>query len=129
MGRLRWLDQALGHNGLLTVMAVRLTHVVPFGLSNVALGLSRVSAAAVFVGTLVGNVPAVAAYVGVGAGSAGRWPFAAAVAGLNAALLVPLAGAGGGPVAAGAAGGRPGSGRPGRTVTGPGVVGAAGVRL
>ncbi len=89
--RLRWLDQAMGNHGLLTVMAIRLTHLVPFGLSNVALGLSEVPTAAVFVGTLIGNVPAVAAYVGLGAGVAGRWPFAVAVVGLNVALLAPSA--------------------------------------
>ena len=89
--RLRWLDRALGQHGLLTVMAVRLTHVVPFGLSNVALGLSDVPTAAVFAGTLFGNVPAVAVYVGMGAGVAGRRAFVAAVVVANAGLLVPIA--------------------------------------
>ena len=68
MHRLKWVDDRLGHNGLLTVMALRLTHLVPFGVSNVALGLSRVSTSAVAVGTLIGNVPAVAVYVGIGTG-------------------------------------------------------------
>ena len=92
VARLRRLDEVLGSNALLTVLTVRLTHVVPFGVGNVALGLTRVSAAAVFVGTLVGNVPAVAVYVGIGAGFRPRehWPFAAAIVGLNVVLLVPL---------------------------------------
>jgi uncharacterized membrane protein YdjX (TVP38/TMEM64 family) len=91
--RLRSLDEALGHNGLLTVMAIRLTHVVPFGLSNVALGLSRVTNAEVLVGTLLGNVPAVAIYVGVGAGyrPLTNWRFDVAVGAVNVVLLVPLA--------------------------------------
>ncbi len=91
--RLRWLDETLGHNGLLVVMTVRLTHVVPFGVSNVALGLSRVSTRDVLLGTLLGNVPAVAVYVGLGAGyhPLTNWRFDAAVGGVNVVLLVPLA--------------------------------------
>ena len=91
--RLRWLDETLGHNGFLVVMAVRLTHVVPFGLSNIALGLSRVTAWEVLLGTLLGNVPAVAVYVGLGAGyrPLTNWRFDAAVGLVNVALLVPLA--------------------------------------
>jgi uncharacterized membrane protein YdjX (TVP38/TMEM64 family) len=91
--RLRWLDETLGHNGLLVVMAVRLTHVVPFGLSNVALGLSRVSTRDVLLGTLLGNVPAVAVYVGLGAGyhPLTNWRFDSTVGLINVTLLVPLA--------------------------------------
>ena len=93
MARLRWLDETLGHNGLLVVMTVRLTHAVPFGLSNVALGLSRVTTWDVLLGTLLGNVPAVAICVGVGAGRhpESNWRFDAAVGAVNVALLVPLA--------------------------------------
>lgn len=91
--RLRWVDEAMGHNGLLVVMAVRLTHVVPFGVSNVALGLSRVSTRDVLVGTLLGNVPAVAVYVGLGAGyrPLTNWRFDVAVGLANVVLMVPLA--------------------------------------
>ena len=91
--RLRWLDETLGHNGFLVVMTVRLAHVVPFGLSNVALGLSRVSTRDVLLGTLLGNVPAVAVYVGLGAGyhPLTNWRFDAAVGMVNLLLLVPLA--------------------------------------
>ena len=89
MARLRWIDGVLGHNPLLTVMTLRLTHLVPFGVSNVALGLIGVSPWVVLVGTAIGNVPAVALYVGVGAGWVG-WRFWAAVVAINVVLLVPL---------------------------------------
>jgi uncharacterized membrane protein YdjX (TVP38/TMEM64 family) len=90
--RLRWLDETLGHNGLLVVMSVRLAHVLPFGLSNIALGLSRVSTRDVLLGTLLGNVPAVAVYVGLGAGyhPLTNWRFDSAVGLINVILLVPL---------------------------------------
>ena len=93
MARLRWLDQTLGNNGLLTVMTLRLTHLVPFGVSNIALGLIGVPTWAIVVGTFVGNLPAVAVYVGLGAGYRpwSHWPFAASVVGINGVLLVPLA--------------------------------------
>src|SRR5438552_618975 len=63
MERLRAIDEKLGHNGFLVVMAVRLTHVMPFGLSNYALGLTRVSPIDVAVGTLLGGTPSVTMYV------------------------------------------------------------------
>ena len=90
--KLRRVDDLLGSNGLLVVMTVRLVHVLPFGVCSYALGLTRVTPADVAVGTAIGNVPAVALYVGLGAGYAWRdWPFLIAVVGLNAVLLLPLA--------------------------------------
>jgi uncharacterized membrane protein YdjX (TVP38/TMEM64 family) len=66
MKKLRALEAKLGHNGLLVVMATRLVHVVPFGLSNYLFGLLRIRVRAVLVGTLLGNLPAVCWLVGAG---------------------------------------------------------------
>jgi uncharacterized membrane protein YdjX (TVP38/TMEM64 family) len=92
--RLKRLDQWLGHDGLSTVMAIRLTHVAPFGLSNIALGLLRIRLRDLFLGTLLGNIPAVAVYVGMGAGHDLRHDrgFDGAVVAVNVCLLVPLVG-------------------------------------
>jgi uncharacterized membrane protein YdjX (TVP38/TMEM64 family) len=68
MERLKKLDEMMGHNGFLVVMTVRLMHVLPFGVCNYALGLSKVSYRDVLIGTLIGNIPATAIYVGIGAG-------------------------------------------------------------
>jgi uncharacterized membrane protein YdjX (TVP38/TMEM64 family) len=91
--RLALLDEKLGHNGLLVVMAVRLMHVNPFGLSNYAMGLTRIRPRQAAIGTLLGNIPAVAFYVGVGAGLRPwkNWAFIAALASINILLLIPLA--------------------------------------
>ncbi len=93
IAKLRWLDETLGHNGLLVVMTIRLLHLVPFGLSNVALGLSRVTTLEVLVGTLLGNIPAVAVCVGLGTGInlGTNWRFDGAVVATNLFLLIPLA--------------------------------------
>ncbi len=57
--------------GLLLVMLTRLLHVLPFGLSNYLFGILGVPWYAVFLGTLVGNIPAVAIYVALGC--RGEW--------------------------------------------------------
>jgi len=71
--KLRELEQKLDHNGLLVVMATRLLHVVPFGLSNYLFGLLHISARSVMLGTFLGNLPAVCWYVGLGAFSDLGW--------------------------------------------------------
>lgn len=93
MARLRRLQQNLGHNGLLVVMAVRLTHVVPFGLSNYAFGALRVHPASVFVGTLIGMMPITATYVGLGAAGefGSHWIFIGVLIGLNLMVLALVA--------------------------------------
>jgi uncharacterized membrane protein YdjX (TVP38/TMEM64 family) len=85
--------EKLGHNGLLVVMAVRLMHINPFGLSNYAMGLTRIRAREAFIGTLLGNIPAVAFYVGIGAGYKPwkNWHFTGGLALVNILLLIPLA--------------------------------------
>ncbi len=92
MEKLRSMDELMGHNGFLVVMTIRLMHMLPFGLCNYALGLSKVSYLDVALGTLIGNIPAAAIYVGVGAGYDfwHNWKFAAVVGALNVVLLLPL---------------------------------------
>ena len=90
--KLAKVDRALGHNGFLVVTAVRLVHLLPFGLSNYAFGLTTISIRDIVVGTFLGSIPAVAVYVGIGAGYHPwrNWRFTVAVAVLNALLLVPV---------------------------------------
>jgi uncharacterized membrane protein YdjX (TVP38/TMEM64 family) len=92
MEKVKKLDELMGHNGFLVVMTVRLMHVLPFGGCNYALGLSKVSYRDVSIGTLIGNIPAVAIYVGIGAGYDfwNNWKFGMAVGTINVFLLLPL---------------------------------------
>ncbi len=92
--KLRDLEQKLDHNGLLVVMATRLLHVVPFGLSNYLFGLLGITVRQVMVGTFLGNLPAVCWYVGLGAYSdlgwrnlSHHWIFFSALLALNLLLL------------------------------------------
>lgn len=71
--KLRDLEKKLDHNGLLVVMTTRLLHVVPFGISNYLFGLLHFTLQQVMVGTLLGNLPAVCWYVGLGAFSDLGW--------------------------------------------------------
>lgn len=93
MQKLRSLDEKLGHNGFLLVMAVRLMHVMPFALSNYAFGLLSITAADVFVGTMLGGVPGVllSATIGGRPHMLGDWRFSAAMVILNMLLIVPVA--------------------------------------
>jgi uncharacterized membrane protein YdjX (TVP38/TMEM64 family) len=90
--RLAELDRRLGHNGFLVVMACRLSHAIPFGLSNYAFGLTRIRAREAALGTFLGNIPAAAVYVAVGAGYHpwSNWRFLGVVAGIELLLLIPL---------------------------------------
>src|SRR5262249_43716038 len=53
--KLHALMDKLGHNGFLVVMAIRLTHLMPFGLSYYAMGLTAIKPAEVALGTLLGG--------------------------------------------------------------------------
>lgn len=90
--RLRKLDEHLGHNGLLLVMSARLVHVLPMGACNYAFGLIRMPMVDVVLGTLLGSVPAIAFWVGEGAGYH-PWhngKFLAVLGVINVLLLLPL---------------------------------------
>lgn len=62
------LRRYAGEGGFLVVLLTRLTHLVPFGISNYAFGLLGISMPEVAAGTLVGNIPAIAIYVLIGTG-------------------------------------------------------------
>ena len=90
--RLRKLDEMLGHNGFLVVMALRLVHIMPFGLSNYGLGLINVSFIDVALGTFLGTIPSIALSVGIGADYRPRdWRFLTTLACINVVLLLPIA--------------------------------------
>lgn len=91
--RLRALDAKLGKNGLLVVMSVRLLHVVPFAISNYALGLLDVSLRDVALGTLIGGLTTNASYVA--AGALGRhllheWWFMGGILALNLSAVAAI---------------------------------------
>ena len=90
--KLRALDENLGHNGLLVVMAARLMHFHPFGVSNNLIGVSRITLIDVALGTVLGNTPAITFYVAVGAGREPYrdWWFMFMLVALNVLLLVPV---------------------------------------
>ena len=77
----------------MVVMAARLTHVIPFGISNYVFGLTRINWVEVLLGTAMGNVPMIALYTAIGAGwhPLSDWRFMTALAVLNVLLLVPIA--------------------------------------
>jgi uncharacterized membrane protein YdjX (TVP38/TMEM64 family) len=93
MHKIRRLDNKLGHNGFLLVMAVRLIHVMPFALSNYAFGLLPMTVADVQFGTLLGGIPGVTLYVvsGIHLHLLRDWRFIAAYSLLNIVLLIPVA--------------------------------------
>jgi uncharacterized membrane protein YdjX (TVP38/TMEM64 family) len=90
--KLRALDEKMGHNGLLIVMASRLMHFLPFGVSNYLFGISRITLMDVVLGTFLGNAPAIAFYVAVGAGlrPLRNWRFMVCLTVANIVLLVPV---------------------------------------
>src|SRR5256885_1401079 len=90
--KLRELDEKMGHNGLLIVMAARLMHFLPFGVSNYLFGISRITLMDVVLGTFLGSAPAIAFYVAVGAGihPFRNWRFMVGLTIANLILLVPV---------------------------------------
>jgi uncharacterized membrane protein YdjX (TVP38/TMEM64 family) len=91
MARLHNVMDKVGHNGLLTVMAVRLMHVIPFGLSNYLFGVTSIRPIEAGLGTLVGGLPAIAAYVAAASSVRSRWMFWACLVGVNVLLVLPIA--------------------------------------
>jgi uncharacterized membrane protein YdjX (TVP38/TMEM64 family) len=89
MEKIRKLDEMLGHNGLLVVITVRLIHVLPFGLCNYALGITQVSLLDIAIGTLLGHIPAISFYVGMGTPYFRDWRFFVVLASINVILLAP----------------------------------------
>jgi uncharacterized membrane protein YdjX (TVP38/TMEM64 family) len=64
--KIKELDEKLGHNGLLVVMATRLSLVIPFGISNYLFGVTRIRLMDVMAGTLLGGMLTKMIHVAVG---------------------------------------------------------------
>jgi uncharacterized membrane protein YdjX (TVP38/TMEM64 family) len=86
--RMARLDGLLGRRGLLAVIFVRLVPTGPFAVVNTACGLSAVRVRHYVVGTAIGMLPGIAAFVGVGAFGATPWSTPFLVAVLALAVLV-----------------------------------------
>lgn len=88
--RLRRLDALLARRGLLAVIGVRLVPLLPFTALSYACGLSAVRPRDYLLGTAVGILPGVVAYVAIGAFGAtpGSDPFLLAVGGLVALAVI-----------------------------------------
>lgn len=87
--RLTRLDDLLRRRGLLAVLAVRLVPVLPFAVINMVCGLSALRPRDYLVGTGVGMLPAVTAFVGIGAYGTepGSLPFLVSAGGLVLLLV------------------------------------------
>jgi uncharacterized membrane protein YdjX (TVP38/TMEM64 family) len=93
MARLRSLDEKLGKNGLLVVLTIRLLHVVPFSISNYALGLLEVRIRDVAIGTLIGGITTNASYAAAGAFGMQllhNWKFIGGIVALNLGTIAAV---------------------------------------
>jgi len=89
--QLKKLDENLEHNGFLFVMTARLIPLVPFGLFNYAIALSKISYRDIILGTFLGAIPLVAVHVAFGAGyDPHDWVFDVAITSLTLILLTPV---------------------------------------
>jgi len=90
--KLQQVDEALGNNGMLVVLAVRLCHIIPFGVSNYVFGLTRITALDAGLGTLTGNLPSIAFCASLGArrGYLHDWRFWSVLIAVNVLLLLPV---------------------------------------
>lgn len=87
--RLARLDAFLRRRGLVAVLAIRMVPILPFAVINMACGLSALRTRDYLVGSGLGMLPAVTAFVGIGAYGTepGSLPFLVSAGGL-ALLLV-----------------------------------------
>ncbi len=87
--RLARLDALLRRRGLPAIIGVRLAPVVPFAVLNMACGLSALRFRDYAIGSAVGMLPTVTAFVAVGAygGDPGSVPFLVSAAGLAVVLV------------------------------------------
>ncbi len=92
MERVRRLEELMGHNGLLVVMAVRLMYFLPFGISNYLFGLTRIRPVEVFLGSMLGGFPALTIYVTSGADYTlfATWRYWMILGTINLVLVMPL---------------------------------------
>jgi uncharacterized membrane protein YdjX (TVP38/TMEM64 family) len=91
--KLRELDEKLGHNGFLVVIAVRLMHFMPVGVCNYVFGLTTISTIDVIIGTVLGSIPVMIFWVATGAGMEpwGNPSFYLLMGVLHIILLTPIA--------------------------------------
>jgi uncharacterized membrane protein YdjX (TVP38/TMEM64 family) len=66
-GRFAVMERAVARRALLAVLVSRLIPLVPFGISNYALGTASVRYRSYVLGTLLGTAPATVAYAALGA--------------------------------------------------------------
>jgi uncharacterized membrane protein YdjX (TVP38/TMEM64 family) len=86
-GRFALIEQAVARRALTAVMISRLIPLVPFGISNYALGTTSVGFLQYMVGTLLGIVPATVVYAALGAATMKGDPRGATYAGIAAGVL------------------------------------------
>ncbi len=86
-GRFALMERAVARRALIAVTVSRLIPLVPFGISNYALGTTSVRFRPYLVGTLVGAAPATIAYAALGAATIEGNPTGAAYAGVAVAIL------------------------------------------
>ncbi|GAA1803129.1 TVP38/TMEM64 family protein [Planosporangium flavigriseum] len=86
-GRMALIEQAVARRALAAVLICRLVPLVPFGISNYALGTTAVGPVPLVVGTLLGAAPATVVYAALGAATMNGDHRGAAYAGFAAATL------------------------------------------
>jgi uncharacterized membrane protein YdjX (TVP38/TMEM64 family) len=86
-GRLALIEQAVARQGLPAVVVCRLIPLVPFGVSNYAFGTTSVRFGQFLAGTMLGVVPATAAYAALGTATMNGDPRGATYAGAAVVLL------------------------------------------
>lgn len=86
-GRFAVMEKAVARRGLVAVTVSRLIPLVPFGISNYALGTTSVRFRSYLAGTLLGAAPATVAYAALGAATIEGNPIGTAYAGVAVAVL------------------------------------------
>jgi len=86
-GRFALMERAVARRALIAVTVSRLIPLVPFGISNYALGTTSVRFRPYLAGTLIGAAPATIAYAALGAATIEGNPTGAAYAGVAVAVL------------------------------------------
>jgi uncharacterized membrane protein YdjX (TVP38/TMEM64 family) len=86
-GRFALIEKAVARRGLVSVTISRLIPLIPFGVSNYALGTTSVGFAPYVGGTLIGAAPATFAYAALGAATMKGDPTGAAWAGTAVVVL------------------------------------------
>jgi uncharacterized membrane protein YdjX (TVP38/TMEM64 family) len=86
-GRFALFDWAVARRALTAVMISRLIPLVPFGISNYALGTASIGLVRYLVGTVLGTAPATVTYAALGAAAMKGDPRGTAYAGIAAGVL------------------------------------------